>query len=479
VTATIPRSWFPAALSIVALSIACGDDGSGGTSDGSSGTTESSTSVTTTGPTTSTTDASSTTTDPSTTTTTGSTSGGTGSTTGSTGGSTGGEVTLPYFVSLDIEGVAVPFELVLDSNGDTVIAGTKDGVMGNVLGTNEAFVVKLDSELAQDWLATFQVFPLLNNFNSAAIDGNDDVIVAGRDVNASPFEAWLYKLDADGSTELLNFNFSLGANFTVTRAVTTDAMDNIIVGGQFGNQAFVRRYAPTSASPTIAPMVDWTVMIDLAPDGGIVRALDFDDDGLLWVAGDDYDGSQLDTFVGYIDPTAMTPAFTAAGTYDSGISDVVTGMVVTTEGVNTVVYVGGESDVSEAVDDTDAFVHKFDENGTVWTNPVVIEAAGEDMNTFYIEQLWELMLVEGNIVAIGNTTGDVGGTNAGAADVYVQAIQPDGTVLVTEQFGGAGGDRIYSAALRDDGNFVVVGQFEQTFMGVDGLVVGVVAPPEP
>jgi hypothetical protein len=110
---------------------------------------------------------------------------------------------------------------------------------------------------------------------------------------------------------------------------------------------------------------------------------------------------------------------------------------------------------------------------------VIIEGSGETDVSFQTDDLRELLLVDGTLVALGSTAGVVGDANAGGMDMYMQALANDGSVVATEQFGTTGDDRFHQAALRSDGNLVMVGEFGATFNGVDGLAVGVIAPPSP
>jgi hypothetical protein len=62
---------------------------------------------------------------------------------------------------------------------------------------------------------------------------------------------------------------------------------------------------------------------------------------------------------------------------------------------------------------------------------------------------------DGNVYVAGNTTDDVGGTNAGGLDAIVRKYEPDGDVAWTSQFGTTGDEEDTLVEVDDFGNLLV------------------------
>jgi hypothetical protein len=98
----------------------------------------------------------------------------------------------------------------------------------------------------------------------------------------------------------------------------------------------------------------------------------------------------------------------------------------------------------------DAFVRKYDAAGTVqWTQQ--LGTTGND-----IAQAISASKT-GSVFVVGNTSGALGGPNAGQTDAFVTKYDAAGTLQWTKQFGTAANDYAYGAAADTHGNVFVVG----------------------
>lgn len=98
----------------------------------------------------------------------------------------------------------------------------------------------------------------------------------------------------------------------------------------------------------------------------------------------------------------------------------------------------------------DVFVTKFDSAGNrVWTH----QFGSSDQDYAYG------VAVDSNdsILVVGYTGGNLGGPNAGGSDVFVRKIEADGTPDWTHQFGSGAADNAVAVALDSDDNILVAG----------------------
>ncbi len=100
---------------------------------------------------------------------------------------------------------------------------------------------------------------------------------------------------------------------------------------------------------------------------------------------------------------------------------------------------------------TDAFVSKLDSSGSVlWTR----QWGDTGQNAVYD-------IAQGNdglLYAVGVTDGDMGGTgNLGGADIILSALDTDGTILWTRQFGSSGDDEGRRIHISDSGSIFIIG----------------------
>lgn len=221
----------------------------------------------------------------------------------------------------------------IDAHGDVYVSGSVDGDLAGVVGLQDIFLRKYESDGAASWTKQFGTtgwdVPL-----GLDSDGSGDVYVG----YSSSGSAHLVKYDADGEvvwTETVaNSTFVIqevvgdGADAIYVVGDTTVAMEGPVGGIRDG---VVRKYGTTGA-------VEWTRQFG-SPDADNVKSAAVSADGRLIIAGDIYSkrfgADELNS--------PFLRVYTASGVVQStryfgtGSSDVCEGVAVTSDAI----YVAG------------------------------------------------------------------------------------------------------------------------------------------
>jgi hypothetical protein len=88
----------------------------------------------------------------------------------------------------------------------------------------------------------------------------------------------------------------------------------------------------------------------------------------------------------------------------------------------------------------DAFVRAYDADGALRWGRQFGTAAGENVGRVVVDGA-------GDVFVVGDTDGDLDGSNLGVADAFVRAFDPAGGTRWTRQFGSPAGDVAAAAAL--------------------------------
>jgi len=99
----------------------------------------------------------------------------------------------------------------------------------------------------------------------------------------------------------------------------------------------------------------------------------------------------------------------------------------------------------------DAFVVAFSLDGTERWKAQIGTAEREYASSVAVD-------AQANVYITGDTFGDLGGPNAGAADAYVTRLGPDGRRMWTQQLGGPGGEVAKGIAVGPSGTVLIAGQ---------------------
>lgn len=98
-----------------------------------------------------------------------------------------------------------------------------------------------------------------------------------------------------------------------------------------------------------------------------------------------------------------------------------------------------------------AFASCLDASGLpVWTHLIGSESKDQQVNAVATDAV-------GNSYFVGETTGDIGGKNSGAQDMFIVKYDDSGTMIWARQFGTLGSDLGLGVALDESGNIYVSG----------------------
>src|SRR5690606_29799692 len=109
---------------------------------------------------------------------------------------------------------------------------------------------------------------------------------------------------------------------------------------------------------------------------------------------------------------------------------------------------------------TDAFVRKYDFNGTIlWT-----QQFGSTLNDYVRDVAVD---DEDNVYVAGYTEGPLDGSNLGMLDAYVRKYDSNGNVQWTRQFGTSQTEYALGVAVEASGNVYVAGLTQGALSGMN------------
>jgi hypothetical protein len=294
-------------------------------------------------------------------------------------------------------GAASAYSLALNPNGGVVVVGSTTGqVMQTAVseGNNDSFVAEYDSSGNQSWVKQIQT---LNNNQAAAVsvDASGNVYVGGQvtgvigkgQTSNGGNDAYVAKLDSKGNVVYEQQYGSSGNDSAAATAVTSDG--GLLVASVINGHAVVSKYAGGDA--TQAPV--WTQDLGALQAGGTIGGMTVSN-GKVYITG-------------------------------------------TTSNAN--LTAGGQATVANASSGgTDAYVFSLTDNGTSATaNTVTYVGTGatDKGNAVTVG-------ADGTIYLAGTTNGTFAGQTRNIPSVdnmFVSALNPNGTVQWTRQYGGADG----------------------------------------
>lgn len=295
-------------------------------------------------------------------------------------------------------GSASAYSLALNPSGGVVVAGSTTGtVMDDAVsnGNTDTYVAKYDSSGTQTWAKQIQT--LANNQAAAvSVDSSGNIYIGGQvsggvigagQTSSGKSDAYLAKLDSKGNVVYEHQYGSSGNDSTAATATTSDG--GLVVASVIDGHAIVSKYANGDATTT--PV--WQEDLGALQAGGAIGGMTISN-GQVYVTG-----------------TTSNSALTA----------------------------GGAASVAHASSGgIDAFVFNITDSGTsASANTVTYVGTGA--------------LDKGNAVTVGSDgtiylAGTTGGTFAGQSrnipsvdNMFVSALNTDGTIRWTRQYGGADG----------------------------------------
>ncbi|HEY4077740.1 MAG TPA: hypothetical protein VGM26_12500, partial [Rhizomicrobium sp.] len=314
---------------------------------------------------------------------------------------------------LGSSGSANGYGLALDPSGGIVVTGASNADLTPTSiadGNNDSFVARYDATGNQTWIQQIQT--LTNNqSNSVTVDASGNIYIGGsvggfpvtidgqqkilpggvigaNQTNQGGSDAFLVKLNSKGKV-LAETQFGSSANDSVA-ATTTGPDGSLYVASTQNGHAILSKYA--NGDITSAPT--WTQDLGDLQAGGAIGGLAVSSSGQVYVSG---------------------------ATSNTNLTS------------------GGQASVAAAANGgIDAFVAGFTDNGaTVSANTVsYIGTSGNDTAGDVT------VASDGTVYLSGTTTGSFAGaqrTVQNVSNAFATALNTDGTVKWTKQFGGADG----------------------------------------
>ena len=296
-------------------------------------------------------------------------------------------------------GSASGYGMALDPAGGVVISGSTTADVTNTSITNgntDSFVASYDANGNQNWIQQIQTLAT-NQANAVSVDASGNVYIGGSvsggvigsgQTSTGTGDAYLAELNSQGNIVSENqFGTSTGSSQVSETAVGSDG--SLYVASVQNGDAIVSKYA--SGGINAAPV--WTQDLGALQAGGAI--------GGLTVSG-----SQV-----YVSGTTSNGNLTASG--QASVANASSG-------------------------GTDAFVFNLTDNGSSATPDFVSyvgTAASDQGGAVTVGS-------DGTIYLAGTTTGTFPGQQRSAQNVtnaFAAALNSNGTVAWTQQFGGASG----------------------------------------
>ncbi len=295
-------------------------------------------------------------------------------------------------------GTASAYSLALNPSGGVVVAGSTTGtVMQTAVsdGNTDSFVAKYDANGNQTWAKQIQTLAT-NQAASVSVDASGNVYIGGQvsggvigagQTSSGGADAYVAKLDSKGNIVYEHQYGSTSSDTTAATATTADG--GLIVASVVNGHAIISKYANGDA--TTAPV--WQEDLGALQAGGSIGGLTVSN-GQVYVTG-------------------------------------------TTSNAN--LTAGGAASIANASSGgTDAFVFGITDSGTTATANTVTyvgTGANDKGNAVTVGS-------DGTIYMAGTTNGTFAGQSRNVPSVdnmFVSALNTDGTIKWTRQYGGADG----------------------------------------
>ncbi len=295
-------------------------------------------------------------------------------------------------------GTASAYSLALNGSGGVVVAGSTTGqVMTTAVsdGNSDSFVASYDASGNQSWAKQIQTLAD-NQAASVSVDASGNVYIGGQvkgvvgsgQSNNGGTDAYIAKLNTKGNV-VYEHQYGTSGNDSATATATTSD-GGLVVASVVGGHAIVSKYANGDA--TTAPV--WQEDLGALQAGGTIGGMTVSSSGQIYVTG-------------------------------------------TTS--NTNLTAGGQATVAHpSSGGTDAFVFSIADQGTAATASTVTYVGTGTTDKGNAVTVG----ADGTIYLAGTTNGTFAGQTRNIPSVdnmFVSALNSDGTIRWTRQYGGADG----------------------------------------
>ncbi|MDZ8184151.1 MAG: SBBP repeat-containing protein [Nostoc sp. ChiSLP02] len=317
----------------------------------------------------------------------------------------------PLIKQFGTAGIDLSAAITVDNWGNVYTAGLTNGALqGANIGSFDNWITKYNNDGQQLWVKQFGtskydlVFEITTDkFGNLYVVGGTQGNLAGS-LNSGTQDSWFAKYDSNGNQLWIR---QLGADYlNAATDIAVDNNGNIYVSGL-------------------------TVREDPRPTSNIYRVFPAQDD--IWVAQYDTNGNQK-WYTEVASPINSVALFDEA----YGITLGKDGSVYVTG------WTYGDYSGQGAFNFYDPIILKLNATNGQLQNVDQFGSANFDFS-------WDIDHdSQGNLYTVGWTRGDLGGTNAGAEDVWIAKSKPDGTQEWIRQFGTSGADGLFFGGVKID-----------------------------
>lgn len=351
-------------------------------------------------------------------------------------------------------GITTAAATAVDSNGNVYVVGNTTGSFGNQLnqGSQDVYLTKYDSAGNVQWTRLLGSAATASGY-SLAVDPTGGVVVSGSTTDNliqtgiadGKADSFVSKYTSDGDQSWTQQVPALSAN--QAQAVTVDSSGNVYIGGQVTGLIGSGQTNNGSADGYVAKLdktgkfvfkqqlgtsgADQVSQMATTSDGGLVVASVQNGHAILSkYAG----GDATTTPVWQVDLGDLQAGGAISGIAVSGDQIYLSGTTA-----NTSLNAGGAATIANAsTGGSDAFVFSLTDNGTSAapeTTSYVGTSAKDTGGALTVG-------ADGAVYLTGTTTGTFAGQSRNVANtnnMFVAALNTDGSVKWTQQYGGADG----------------------------------------
>ncbi|MEG4231420.1 SBBP repeat-containing protein [Microcoleus sp. Pol11C3] len=351
----------------------------------------------------------------------------------------------------------------LDSAGNVYLTEYTYGDLGGTNPSTNTWVAKYDSSGSELFLN--QLGNGSNNVSKVTVDSAGNVYLTGSTGSASPqavfneYDAWVAKYDSSGSQLWLK-QFDYGNFNDHPSCLAVDSAGNVYLTGTSGYTTSGNGGGPKSA--WVAKYDDsgnqlWLKGVN-SENRDISDGIKVDNSGNVYLTGTSYNFSQgyppeFKTRAAKYDSNGNQLWLKQLGTADFDNRATIFLSDLAVDSAGNLYLTGGTNGAlgSPNGGDRDIWATKYDSNGNrLWLKQFGT-AESDSPSGLAVDSA-------GNLYLTGGTNGALGGPNAGGEDIWATKYDSNGNRLWLKQFGTAGADSSSDLAVDSAGNLYLTGE---------------------